>query len=193
MDITLTLQDLTLSDADRTLVLAAFADVLGTARDLSGGQGSFTVVIRLDEGRPLSEQQRCEVTVQIGDTVIRAEDGAAEIAQAAAQTAVHMREHLARYKASLSNREGEGGALIPPSTLDKLTAVHAETLGPQITKRKQFSSVAPMTEQEAIERMELIGHTFFLFFNAQTNRSSVVYKREDGHYGLIEPADTAQS
>lgn len=188
MDIALTLQDVTLSDEERSFVLAAFADVLRTARDLSQGQGSFTVLIRFDEGRPVGEQFRSEVTVHVADTVIRAEDGAGDTPQSATKAALQMHAHLARYEASLSHREGEGGALLPSSTLDKLTAVHAETVGPQITKRKRFSSVTPMTEQEAIERMELIGHTFFLFANTQTGRSSVVYKRDDGHYGLIEPA-----
>lgn len=188
MDIALTVQDLTLSDEERAVVLAVFVDVLVTARALSESDGKFTVVVRFDEGRSLDEQKRCEVTIGIGDTVIRAEDGAATVSDAATKTALQIREHLARYQASLAHREGEGGALLPESTLSKLGAVQAETVRPQITKRKQFSSVTPMTEQEAIERMELIGHTFFLFFNAQSDRWSVVYKREDGHYGLIEPA-----
>ena len=44
-----------------------------------------------------------------------------------------------------------------------------------------------MTEDEAIERMELVGHDFFIFNNADTGRFSVVYKRKDGYYGIVEP------
>ena len=58
---------------------------------------------------------------------------------------------------------------------------------PKIIRRKRYSNTTPMTEEEAINQMELIGHTFFLFFNADTKRYSIVYKRNDGYYGIVEP------
>ena len=58
---------------------------------------------------------------------------------------------------------------------------------PKVLRRKRFSATAPMTEEEAIERMELVGHGFFIFNNMDTGRFSVVYKRDDGYYGIIEP------
>ncbi|NDJ52819.1 MAG: ribosome-associated translation inhibitor RaiA [Chloroflexi bacterium] len=58
----------------------------------------------------------------------------------------------------------------------------------QILRRKAFSTL-PMLEEEAIEQMELLGHDFFVFVNADTNRTNVIYTRHDGNYGLLEPED----
>ena len=58
---------------------------------------------------------------------------------------------------------------------------------PHITRRKEFA-FKPMMEDEAMLQMELLGHEFFMFFNAETNSMCLLYKRKDGHYGLIESA-----
>lgn len=56
----------------------------------------------------------------------------------------------------------------------------------QITRRKEVT-VTVMTEDEAIEQMELLGHTFFIFFNDETRSVNVIYKRQAGDYGLLIP------
>lgn len=58
----------------------------------------------------------------------------------------------------------------------------------KIVKTKKFD-VKPMLPDEAVLQMELIGHNFFVFRDGDTNEISVVYKRKDGHYGLIEAED----
>jgi ribosome hibernation promoting factor len=58
----------------------------------------------------------------------------------------------------------------------------------RIVKSKQFA-LKPMSVHEATLQLELVGHDFFVFTNAETNRTNVVYRRNDGHYGLIEPAE----
>lgn len=58
---------------------------------------------------------------------------------------------------------------------------------PSVVRTKRFA-MKPMTPDEAAQQMELLHHTFFVFRNSQTNDVNVVYKREDGNYGLIEPA-----
>jgi putative sigma-54 modulation protein len=57
---------------------------------------------------------------------------------------------------------------------------------PSVVKLKRFDMV-PMFEEDAITRMEDLGHAFFIFLNAETDRVCVVYRRRDGAYGLIEP------
>ena len=57
---------------------------------------------------------------------------------------------------------------------------------PLIVKTKQFA-VKPMTPEEAVLQLELIGHDFFVFRNAESSEANVVYRRRDGNYGLIEP------
>jgi len=58
----------------------------------------------------------------------------------------------------------------------------------RIVKTKQFA-LKPMSVNEATLQLELVGHDFFVFTNAESNRTNVVYRRNDGHYGLIEPAE----
>ncbi len=57
----------------------------------------------------------------------------------------------------------------------------------RIVKIKRFA-IEPMFEEDAITRMEELGHTFFIFVNAENERVAVLYRRKDGRYGLIEPA-----
>ena len=57
----------------------------------------------------------------------------------------------------------------------------------RVVKIKRFS-IEPMFEEDAISRMEELGHTFFIFVNAENERVAVLYRRNDGRYGLIEPA-----
>lgn len=66
-----------------------------------------------------------------------------------------------------------------------------ETVGDngQVVKSKQFA-LKPMSVQEATLQLELVGHDFFVFTNVESSRTNVVYRRNDGHYGLIEPSDS---
>src|SRR5215203_568645 len=57
---------------------------------------------------------------------------------------------------------------------------------PMIVKTKQFA-IKPMTAEEAVLQMDLIGHDFFVFKSAETDEINVLYRRRDGNYGLIEP------
>ncbi|MCL4250447.1 MAG: sigma 54 modulation/S30EA ribosomal C-terminal domain-containing protein [Anaerolineae bacterium] len=62
----------------------------------------------------------------------------------------------------------------------------ADVLEPEIVRRKDIV-VTAMTEQEAIEQMELLGHTFFVFYDATTGGVNVLYKRTNGDYGVLVP------
>jgi|SRR5690554_3966040 len=57
---------------------------------------------------------------------------------------------------------------------------------PRIVKTKRFA-IKPMSPDEAVLQMNLLGHDFFMFTNAETNEANVVYRRNDGNFGLIEP------
>jgi len=60
------------------------------------------------------------------------------------------------------------------------------TSGPRVVKVKRFA-IEPMFEEDAVTRMEELGHSFFVFVNAENERLGVLYRRRDGDYGLIEP------
>ena len=62
----------------------------------------------------------------------------------------------------------------------------AEDSGDQIVKTKQFA-MKPMSAEEAVLQLELVGHDFFVFRNDESGDVNVIYRRKDGGYGLIEP------
>ncbi len=77
-------------------------------------------------------------------------------------------------------READG------SVADDGGPAEAEEPGPSVVRIKRFDMV-PMFEEDAVTRMEELGHAFFVFLNAENERICVVYRRSDGTYGLIEP------
>ena len=81
---------------------------------------------------------------------------------------------------SRPRRSERAAEMMPVEPLD----LEAE---PEIVRTKQFV-MKPMTAEEAVLQLELLGHNFFLFNNVDTDLTSVVYRRRDGAYGLIEPA-----
>jgi putative sigma-54 modulation protein len=70
-----------------------------------------------------------------------------------------------------------------PETTD---AGGTEVSAPSVVKVKRFA-IEPMFEEDAVARMEELGHDFFVFVNAENERTAVLYRRRDGDYGLIEP------
>jgi putative sigma-54 modulation protein len=65
-------------------------------------------------------------------------------------------------------------------------SLEAEADGPAVVKVKRFA-IEPMFEEDAISRMEELGHSFFVFVDAESERIAILYRRRDGRYGLIEP------
>jgi len=59
---------------------------------------------------------------------------------------------------------------------------------PQIAKRKKIQDMSPLEEGEAIERLEMLGYDSYLFRNKKTDKISLLYKRKDGSYGIVEPS-----
>jgi ribosome hibernation promoting factor len=85
------------------------------------------------------------------------------------------------YREKRSRRSSRGNGM-PPGGAPAMV----EETGPQIVKSKQFP-VKPMHAEEAVLQLELVGHDFFVFRNAESGDVNVVYRRKNGGYGLIEP------
>ena len=120
------------------------------------------------------------------DFILRVEERASEILLAFDAGIDILRKQIERYKGRHYRGRGAGpeepedvGAAGPADDTDQLP--------PVVVRRKKFR-VLPMDELEAVEQMNLLGHdAFFVFYNADTNRIAVLYKRRDGSYGLLEP------
>jgi len=128
-----------------------------------------------------------QVTMHVPHAVVRAEVMAISPEEAIDLAVDKLKKQIERYK-SKQNRRGEGGKWIPSSTLEEISSTSQEGEAPvsKITKRKSFADIKPMHEEEAVEQMELLGHDFFAFLNDENGKFGVVYKREDGTYGLLE-------
>ena len=124
-----------------------------------------------------------EVTINLPGTLLRAEESSDDM-YASIDRAVDVLEgQIRKYKTKLQRRYQNGETIRfenIPSIEQKMDD------GPQIVRTKRFD-MKPMDEEEAILQMELLGHNFFLFMNAETDTLGVLYKRRDGNYGLIEP------
>ncbi len=101
-----------------------------------------------------------------------------------------MYRQIERYKGKRKHRVG-GRFEEPEIELEAVEPVPIEPAEEEdekvaIVRRKQVSLI-PMSEEEAIDQMELLGHNFFIFFNAETAQIGVLYRREDGNYGVLEP------
>jgi putative sigma-54 modulation protein len=124
--------------------------------------------------------------------ILRAEDKKQPDIYAALDVALDkMYRQIERYKGRRS-RKGQSRFTAPPAEIELMEPVptaadeeepEAKT---QIVRRKQVALV-PMSEEEAIDQMELLGHSFFIFYNADTAKIGVLYRREDGDYGVLEP------
>lgn len=128
---------------------------------------------------------KVEVTMRVPHAIIRAEGKGGSVEEAADAVEDKLMRQVGRYKDKMHRRDKQG-KWIPESTIDEVTK-EEELVPNKILKRKRLDSLQPMVEEEAVENMELLGHDFFLFFNKNTGRVAVLYKRKDGYYGIIEP------
>ena len=94
---------------------------------------------------------------------------------------------ISKYKAKLTSRQQENKSIRFEDIPDYLAEEQEAEETAEIVRRKKFD-LLPMTEDEAVLQMELIGHSFFVFLNMDTDNIGVVYRRKDGKYGLLEPS-----
>ena len=126
--------------------------------------------------------QICEITIPIEGGYIRGEEAGDDMYACIDRAAEKLERQIIKHKTKLGKRL-KAGSLEDPS----LPEVEAEE-ELHIVKRKKFST-KPLDVDEAILQMELLGHSFFVFTNSATDRISVLYRRNDGDLGLIEPDD----
>lgn len=127
-----------------------------------------------------------QITMYVPNAVIRAEVKGSTVEETVDLAVEKLRKQIERYKTKKHRRNNEG-KLMPEPTLEAVTKEGAEeTDFEKIVKRKKYENVEPMREDEAVEQMELLGHDFYAFENIDTGLFSVVYRRQDGDYGLIE-------
>ena len=138
--------------------------------------------------RSALDRQVAQITVHGKGFILRSEERADDI-HAAFDTALDkIQRQIDRYKGKHYHGRGDGRSAAEVAAVEEEMPVdETGELLPLIGRRKKFV-VLPMTEDEAVEQMRLLGHdNFFVFFNAEQNAIQVLYRRRNGTYGLIEP------
>lgn len=124
-----------------------------------------------------------EITIHLPGTILRAEESTDDMYASIDRAVDILERQIRKYKTKLQNRYKEGET-IRFENIEPLKK--KEDQGPKVVRTKRFD-MKPMMEEEAILQMELLGHNFFLFMNSDSGELNVLYKRNDGDYGLIEP------
>jgi putative sigma-54 modulation protein len=165
------------------------------------------VVLTVSRNRAVGRAQGAEVTVWCDGLVLRAEELSQDMYTSIDKAVDKLDRQIAKYRdriiekrrldvsrARRRTRRSAEAALRagPPPKAEAAAAGSAgargagPAAGPDIVRMKRFD-LKPMTVDEATLQMELLGHAFFVFRNAGTQEVSVIYRRRDGGYGLIEP------
>jgi len=131
-------------------------------------------------------RQIVEATLQTSGALIRAEEETDDMYTSIDKVADRLERQIQKYKEKYFQKPHPGterkefaneGVNVEDSESDKIA---------KIVKTKRFA-IKPMSVEEAAMQMDLLGHSFFVFTNDNTNKVNVLYKRKDGNFGLIEP------
>ena len=128
------------------------------------------------------ERQKIEVTIPMKGNIIRAEQVSTDMYVSIDLVVEIIERQLKKYKTKLIDKK-QSAEYFKPEYLDSEEMDDEEI---KIIRSKRFA-VKPMDPEEACIQMELLGHSFFVFRNSETDDVNVVYKRKDNTYGLIEP------
>ena len=136
------------------------------------------IELSVENTRNANQRQRAQLTLRRGGIILRSEERSADMFAAVNAALDKMQRQIDRYK----GKRWERKAPREPEPIE----VAGEEAEPRIVRTKRFSML-PMTPDEAVEQMELLGHDFFIFFNTEEDGINVLYRRKDGDYGLLQP------
>jgi len=152
------------------------------ARILNGLAMSVEVELYHERNRSIGDHEVAEVTVFTKGHILRARESAAEMKAAIDKVAAKLERQARKFKEKVVDRHA--GKLAPAAVV--ATSEDVDEPDRTVVKKKAVE-LKPMTEEEAILQLELLGHDFFLFASGETGTPNVLYRRRDGDYGLLQP------
>ena len=129
------------------------------------------------------ERQKIDVTIPVKGNIIRSEQVSNDMYVSIDLVEEVIERQLRKYKTKIIGKHKDGGNL-RKEFIEKENEGEEEEV--KIIRTKQFG-MKPMFPEDACVEMELLGHNFYMFLNAETDQVNVVYKRKNHTYGLIEP------
>lgn len=128
------------------------------------------------------DRQKIEVTIPMKGNIIRSEQTSSDMYVSIDLVEEIIERQLRRYKTKLIAQQQAAASF----QLDYLEGEEEEEEEVKIVRTKKFD-IKPMYPEDACVQMELLGHSFYVFCNAETDQVNVVYRRKGNTYGLIEP------
>jgi putative sigma-54 modulation protein len=138
----------------------------------------MSVMLTMEKNRQIAE-----VTVPIDGILLRTEEATGDMYSSIDAMLKKLERMIRKHRTRLERRLHEDAFKLEAAVYEHLDE---DEQNPALVRSKKFS-MKPMDIEEAMMQMELIGHSFFVFRNAETNDVNVLYLRNDGNYGLIEP------
>ncbi|GER65996.1 ribosomal subunit interface protein [Weizmannia acidilactici] len=132
---------------------------------------------------------KVEITIPMPHLVLRAEESNEDMYAAIDLITDKLERQIRKHKTKVNRKLREKGStrelFTPDAGLKDNQAEKEEDTELQIVRTKHFN-LKPMDSEEAVLQMNLLGHNFFIYTDAETNNTNIVYRRKDGKYGLIE-------
>jgi putative sigma-54 modulation protein len=144
------------------------------------------VELRLEGNRKVADSHIVDVALLIDGRSLRGNAAASTFREATDLVIDKLERRTVEYKQRPRDRRRAEQARYQEAGIEDLAARLAAADESPVVKIKRFA-IEPMFEEDAVSRMEELGHTFFIFVNAENERIAVLYRRRDGRYGLIEP------
>jgi len=129
------------------------------------------------------DRQKIEVTIPVKGNTIRAEESSTDMYVSIDLVEEIIERQIRRYRKKLIDKK-QAAISFSQAFIEEEDEVQDDEI--QIVKTKKFA-IKPTIPEEACLQMEMLGHNFYVFLNADTDQVNVVYKRKNGTYGLIEP------
>ena len=132
------------------------------------------------------DRNKVELTIRSGSTILRVAESTSDMFASVDAAVTSMERQLRKHKTRLEKRLRQGAFAPPAEAIEETSFVPDVEEGEfQVVRSKKFP-IKPMTVDEAILQMDLLGHSFFAFKDEDGGAFAVVYRRNDGGYGLIE-------
>jgi putative sigma-54 modulation protein len=141
--------------------------------------------LAVERNPSIADNHVAEATIWTKGPVLRAKEASADMRASIDLLVDKLERQVSRYREKRRGHRRDNGPA--PAEQQSSYVATDEEGGPVIVKTKQFA-LNPMTAEEAVLQLELVGHDFFVFRNSESGEINVVYRRRDGGYGLIEPA-----
>ncbi|MDH6364737.1 ribosomal subunit interface protein [Enterococcus sp. PF1-24] len=129
---------------------------------------------------------KVEVTIPLPYLVLRAEETSPDLYASIDLVVDKLERQIRKFKTKINRKSRETALEVPPVSFSIDDEVEEDASSELDIVRTKRLSLKPMDSEEAVLQMNMLGHNFFIFEDVETNGTSIVYRRKDGKYGLIE-------